>query len=223
MNGPRARSAAVGASAQPDRSAHLTLAEDVVAHEYRQFQQVQGADGRAACQDDWPTFHQMRLAQFLNWPTALLRSYAGDLGAADASGRNLLTEKYARMMSSTEPERYARELEPHLPVLEPERVALTERIVERQVAWAADFMARYPRLSAGMRVLRTAQDTLTDTSFETYLRGELGSYSAATLAGYGEFVDGVARQGGNLTEQTLRWTVLLAGYADLAEAERAQG
>jgi len=200
----------------------LEVAESVVEREWAQFTQVTNEGGPAACQDDLSTFHQMRLSQFLTWPTDLLRSYATDLDEAGSTGRNLLTEKYARMMASTEPGRYAREIAPQLPALDPSRVSAQEDVVARQVAWAVDFCARYPRLGRAMRTLRTTQDTLADTSFETYLRGELGSYSDRTFEGYARLVEETASSGGNLTEQTLRWTVLLVGYADLAEAEAAQ-
>lgn len=210
------------APTRDELAARLDRAEAIVRAEFEQFQHVSSEGGRAACQDDWPTFHQMRLSQFLTWDLGLLASYAGDLAAARRAGRNLLTEKYARMMASTEPERYARELEPHLPALSPERAAEQERIIAIQVGWARDFHGRYPRLGAGMRVLTTAEDTLDATSFETYLRGELGTYSAGTLARYGALVDGVAAEGGNLTESTVALTVALAGHADLDAAEAAQ-
>ncbi len=204
------------------RAELLERAERIVRHEFDRFQLVVGEDGRAACQDDWPTFRQMRLSQFLTWTGPMLDSYRDDLDAADLAGRNLLTEKYARMMESTEPGRFARELAPHLPHLSSARVALQERIVAIQVAWARDFRARYPRLGEAMRVLTTAQDTLADTSFETYLRGELGTYSTRTLRLYSAMVDRMAAAGENLTELTLGWTAALAGFDGLDQAEAAQ-
>lgn len=200
----------------------LATAAQIVEHEWAQFQRVNNDGGRADCQGDWPTFHQMRISQFLTWPIPLLDSYAADLDDADATGRNLLTEKYARMMASTEPDRYAREIGPQLPVLDGARLARQEAVITVQVAWALAFRGEYPRLGQAMRVLRTTQDTLTETSFETYLRGELGTYSLVTLGLYEDLVAATREAGQNLTEQTLTWTVVLAGFADLAEAEAAQ-
>ncbi|PKQ17558.1 MAG: DUF4125 domain-containing protein, partial [Actinobacteria bacterium HGW-Actinobacteria-8] len=196
--------------------------EAIVAHEFAQFQLVSNEGGRAVCQDDWPTFHQMRVSQFLTWTLPMLESYAADLDDADAHGRNLLTEKYARMMESTEPHRYAREIEPHLPRLPAERVVVQEEIVATQVAWAREFRDRYPRLGRAMRVLTTDQDTLADTSFETYLRGELGAYSSRTLGLYRELIDAMSVAGDNLTVRTVGYTVALAGFPDLAAAEAVQ-
>ena len=72
------------------------LREAIVRHEWDQFQRTNNEGGRAACQGNWPVFHQMRLAQFLTWERPLLTSYAADLDAADHVGRNLVTEKYGR-------------------------------------------------------------------------------------------------------------------------------
>ncbi|MBN8882914.1 uncharacterized protein DUF4125 [Salana multivorans] len=200
----------------------VDLAERVVAHEFAQFQLTRNDGGRAACQDDWPTFHQMRLAQFLTWTPGMLRSYEADLDHADAVGRNLVTEKYARMMASTEPERYRVELAPHLPELDPGLLPTIESVVARQVAWAREFRAAYPRLGRAMRLLTSSEDRIDDTSFETYLRGELLTYSPRTLALYADLVADLAARGENLTTRTLHWTVLLSGYEDLDEAEAAQ-
>jgi len=201
----------------------LDKAEAIVKHEFAQFQLVSNEGGRAACQDDWPVFHQMRVSQFLTWTLPMLDSYAADLGDADASHRNLLTEKYARMMASTEPERYAREIEPHLPVLDTARIADQEHIIATQVTWARAFRDSYPKLGDAMRLLTTDQDTLTDTSFETYLRGELGTYSERTLALYGAHIEATFEADGNLTTKTIGYTVALAGFENLEAAEAAQG
>lgn len=197
--------------------------EAIVATEWQMFQRVRNEGGRAACQDDLATFQLMRMSQFLTWPTDLLDSYAADLADAELTGRNLLTEKYARMMASSEPERYASDLEPHLPQLSAERITIQEEIIATQLEWEADFIARYPRLGAGMRVLRTEQDTLDTTSYETYLRGELGTYSLQTLVRYRDFVATELAEGKNLAEQTVRLTVRLSGYPDLAAAEAEAG
>lgn len=207
----------------PEEVRRLAVAEEVVAHEWAQFQRVANDGGPADCQGDWPTFHQMRLSQFLTWPLPLLTSYAGDLDAADARGANLLTEKYARMMVSTEPERYARELAPHLPMLGAVRLARQEAVIAVQLGWARELRAAFPRLGRAMRLLTTSQDTLVETSFETYLRGELSTYSGATFARYEAFVEELVAAGENLTTATLGWTVRLGGYADLDEAETALG
>jgi hypothetical protein len=198
------------------------LNERLVHHEWDQFQDTDNEGGRAACQGNWPTFHQMRLSQFAAWPRELAASYAHDLDEADRIGRNLVTEKYGRMMASTFPDEFKRNIEPYIPRLSSERINAQEQVIAQQVAWADDFRTRYPKLGAEMRVLTTAEDTQTATSFETYLRGELGTYSDATFDLYRQFIEDLAAQGRNLTEMTIRNTVLLGGFESLDEAESLQ-
>ena len=200
----------------------MDLVEEVIRREWDQFQHTENEGGRASCQGNWPMFHQMRASQFMTWPEDLLRSYLDDLDEANRVGRNLVTEKYARMMASTAPDEYRERIEPFIPRLSDERVARQERVIAVQVAWARDFRGRYPKLGAAMRVLTTAEDTPEDTSFETYLRGELGTYSDRTMALYEAMVENLQAAGRNLTEQTVANTVRLGGFADLTEAEAAQ-
>ena len=200
----------------------MDLVEEVIRREWDQFQRTENEGGRASCQGNWPMFHQMRASQFTTWPEDLLRSYLDDLDEANRVGRNLVTEKYARMMASTAPDEYRERIEPFIPRLSDERVARQERVIAVQVAWARDFRGRYPKLGAAMRVLTTAEDTPEDTSFETYLRGELGTYSDRTMALYEAMVENLQAAGRNLTEQTVANTVRLGGFADLEEAESAQ-
>ena len=129
------------------------LREAIVRHEWDQFQRTNNEGGRAACQGNWPVFHQMRLAQFLTWERPLLTSYAADLDAADHVGRNLVTEKYGRMMASTAPENFTKNIEPYIPRLSEERAARQEQVIAQQVAWAKDFRERYPKLGEAMRAL----------------------------------------------------------------------
>lgn len=199
------------------------LIERIVRHEWDQFQRTNNEGGRAACQGNWPVFRQMRTSQFMTWTDPLLDSYLADLVEAERVGRNLVTEKYGRMMESTAPQDFHDDIEPYIPRLSDERIATQEHVIATQVAWAEDFHARYPKLGRAMRVLRTAEDTAQSTSFETYLRGELSTYSERTMALYRRFVDDLLRKGRNLTEETIAHTVALAGFADLAEAEAAQG
>ena len=200
----------------------MDLVEEVIRREWDQFQRTENEGGRASCQGNWPMFHQMRASQFMTWPENLLRSYLDDLDEANRVGRNLVTEKYARMMASTAPDEYRERIEPFIPRLSDERIARQERVIDVQVAWARDFRGRYPKLGAVMRVLTTAEDTPEDTSFETYLRGELGTYSDRTMALYEAMVENLQAAGRNLTEQTVANTGRLGGFADLEEAESAQ-
>lgn len=202
-----------------------TLRETIVRHEWDQFQRTNNEGGPAACQGNWPVFHQMRLAQFLTWDRPLLERYSADLDEGEHVGRNLVTEKYGRMMASTAPEEYQSNIEPYIPRLPDDRIRRQEWIITQQLAWAADFRLRYPKLGNAMRTLTTAEDTPSTTSFETYLRGELGTYSPVTFDLYEAMIRerAAADPQRNITEETLLNTVRLGGFDGLAEAEIAQG
>ena len=197
------------------------LAEEITKLEWQQFQLTQNEGGRANCQEDWQTLRIMRMSQFLTWPLDLQESYKKDLERADSNGRNLITEKYARMMESTAPEIFERTIKPYIkPILEPIKSA-QEQIILTQVEWAADFRERYPHLGLAMRVLRTSEDTEENTSFETYLRGELSTYSAETFAKYKAFIEDLTAKNLNLTQMIITNTVRMYGYDSLEAAEYA--
>ncbi|WP_434311040.1 DUF4125 family protein [Hominifimenecus sp. rT4P-3] len=193
--------------------------ERVVQKEWDFFQEVKNEGGRASCQNDPETFFIMRRSQFAPWPEDLLDSYEADLTEAQADGRNPLTEKYAWMMESTCPERFAK-LRPLLPDLSERARQLIESAVSLQLAWMAEYRENYPLLASGNRRLYASEDTPYETSFETYLRGELKTYSERTLKLYVRFLQSFQERGENLTYHTMFHTVLAYGYTSLEDAER---
>lgn len=195
------------------------LVDKIVRLEWEQFDQVKNEGGRADCQDDWNTFSIMRKSQYMTWTEELLASYCNDLTEAAARGWNLITEKYARMMKSTAPERYA-ELEKELPERSEERNAIAEEIIGIQVAWMEEFARSYPKMAGNARSIHTAEDTPYNTSYETYLRGELGTYSETTFVLYGRFIVALNRQGRNLAYDIMDNTAKLYGYANVEDAEK---
>lgn len=196
------------------------LAEEITKLEWQQFQLTQNEGGRANCQGNWATFHIMRMSQFLTWPLDLQESYKKDLERANSNGRNLITEKYARMMESTAPEIFERTIKPYIkPILEP-RKSEQEKIILTQVKWADDFRNHYPHLGLAMRVLKTSEDTEENTSFETYLRGELSTYSDDTFAKYKAFIEDLLAKNLNLTQMIIENTVRMYGYDSLEAADK---
>ena len=63
------------------------------------------------------------------------------------------------------------------------------------------------------------QDGSADTAFETYLKGELLTYSEATLALCEAYLMGCLEKDVNLNEEILRATVHAYGYDSLRDAE----
>lgn len=194
------------------------LVDEIVQMEWKAFDQVKNEGGRAGCQDDFTTFEIMRKSQYMTWTTEMLTRYKADFALQTEKGWNPITEKYARMMESTTPEKYA-QLADSLPPLPEEKKAIIEGIVSIQVAWMEAFATQYPKVAGNARSIHTYEDTPYNTSYETYLRGELGTYSDEMLLLYGAFIAGLAKAGQNLAEQIMTQTVHMYGYPDLKTAE----
>jgi len=196
----------------------IELVDKIVELEWKQFDKVKNEGGRADCQDNWGTFSIMRKSQYLAWTEELLESFYGDLLTADAKGWNLIMEKYARMMQSTAPEKYA-ELEKELPVLNEDRIAIQEAIIKIQVSWMEDFATKYPKMAGNARSIRTEEDSAYNTSYETYLRGEMSTYSENTFVLYGRFITVMLKEGRNLAYEIMKNTAELYGYESVEDAE----
>lgn len=203
---------------QKGESFKAALVNELVSLEWEAFDKVENLGGRANCQDDWNTFSIMRKSQYYTWTEPMLKSYIHDFHAANDRGWNLITEKYGRMMKSTDPVRY-RELEKEFPVIPNQKQEIIEAIVSIQVGWMEDFARRFPKAAGNARSIHTAEDTPFHTSYETYLRGELGTYSDETLDLYGRFIADLCQKEENLAEMTMRNTAFLYGYASLEDLE----
>lgn len=202
---------------EQDDSFKAALINELVSLEWEAFDKVQNEGGRADCQDDWNTFSIMRKSQYLTWTEEMLKSYISDFRRANAGGWNLITEKYGRMMESTTPSRYA-QIKDSLPEMPDVKKEIIDEIVKIQVDWMEEFAARYPK-AGNARSIHTSEDTPFNTSYETYLRGELSTYSDATLDMYGRFIAGLCRENQNLAEMTMRNTAVLYGYSSLEDLE----
>ena len=194
------------------------LIKDIISREWRMFDQVHNQGGRADCQDNRPTFERMRTAQFTPWPKQLLESYLEDLKEAEQNGRNLLTEKYGRMMESTAPEEYEK-IRHFFPELSKERIAMQEETIATETAWNEEFAAAHPKYAGRGRYIHTAEDSAYATSSETYLRGELSTYSDKTAALYGEWIRSLKSSGKNLAAMTADVLVREYGYSSVEDAE----
>ena len=195
------------------------LADEIAALEFEAFDKVKNEGGRASCQNDWPTFSIMRKSQYLTWNRTMLMQYLYDFYREYHRGHNLIEEKYGRMMERTAPEKYE-EIKGHFPELTEEKKAIIEQICGMQVGWMEEFAGKYPALADNARSIHTYEDNPFDTSYETYLRGELGTYSDKMLELYGRYIVEYARAGKNLAEDIMGNSVRMYGYGSIEEAER---
>ena len=196
------------------------IIRDIVSMEWEMFQKVEGIGGRAGCQDQYPTFNIMRSSQFLAWDTGTLECYLQDLNKARVSGRNLITEKYAYMMESTDPEYYRLKLQPHLPPVNGTKSLLIQRILNLLIQWDQEVSREFPKLSQRGRPLEAAADKSGTTSVETYMGGELKTYSEETLQSLLDHLMGEKTRGGNVVRKILEFTTQQYGFASLEDAEK---
>ena len=194
------------------------LAELIARKEFEAFDKVKNQGGRADCQDDWFTFSIMRKSQYLTWNQTMLLQYAYDFDRELAKGHNLIEEKYGRMMESTAPAEYEK-IKEHFPVISPQKKQIIEEVVALQVQWMEAFAAEYPKLAGNARSIHTYEDHLWNTSYETYLRGELSTYSDKMLELYAKYIVEYARAGKNVARDIMEESVWMYGYEGLNEAE----
>jgi len=206
---------------QPERPevAEETLTE-ILEREWDMFQRVRGLDGPAPCQQDRQTFDIMRASQVKVWTQEIAESYVDDLRRADQAGRNLMTEKYARMMESTSPCE-CRRTGVVLPELDEGTARSVDSLVRMSVRWREEVEDAYPFLSGRGRPIRAFEDDRFTTSFETYLRGELSTYGPRTLRLLEEHYRVLAAAGENPAEIILTDTIRRYGLTSLERAEAA--
>jgi hypothetical protein len=129
--------------------------------------------------------------------TETLESYLGDLQRANAEGRNLLTEKYARMDNRIPPLKSNRSI---------------DDIVKLEARWMKELSQKYPRSFKGG-----------SAGFTVYLSSELETYSDETLKLYVSDVSGAEKEGRNLAEERYTWLSRQLGYDSIDDMEGGKG
>ena len=122
------------------------------------------------------------------------------------------------MMRETAPERFAA-MEHLLPPVSGEKKALVEQLVACHLEWAEEFAARFPLYAGTGRALKAADAGWGQTAIETYVRGELTSYSERTLKLYAEFAAQCKAEGVNLTKEIRDNIARSLGLSGSEEAE----
>lgn len=192
--------------------------DEIIKLEFNAFDKVQNEGGRAECQDNWPVFYVMRKSQYMTWTDDMLLCIRDLWLENKAKGWNMITEKYGRMMEHTAPEEY-KELAKYFPEKSERTRAIVDQIAEIQVNWMEDFAKQYPKLATQSRDITSDFDNPYNTSYETYLKGELLTYSEELLKLYAQFIIDLSKNNKNLAQMTIENTAKLQGYKSLDEAE----
>lgn len=201
-------------------SAREQMIFDLASMEWELFQLVHNTGGRASCQDDPDTFFKMRMSQWMVYSDKTLESCMRDFQKAAEDGRNLIFEKYGRMMETTHPEEYER-VKQDFPEISERQRAVVEEIVAQHLEWDRSTAAAYPYLRKNGRLATTREDSADGISMESYLRGELQCFSEETAELILEETKEAAAAGVNLQEQMIGNEVRFYGYESLERAEEA--
>lgn len=194
------------------------MIDEIIQREWDFFQKVENIGGRATCQNDFETFYLQRQGQFQVFYPEVNEAYLEDLKLYKEIGRNPITEKYAYMMESTDPVYYDL-IKKQLPDRTEDQMKIIDSICQIEVSMREVFNDKYPKLSGNARDTYTSDDEKEKTSFETYLRGELSTYSSRTLYLYGRMLADMLEKDQNIVLMIQEKTVQAYGYQSLDDIE----
>ena len=193
----------------------LPIVKKIVAIEWQMFDKTKNFGGRADCQDNFAYFNLMRRSQYLSWNIELLKSYLADLEDGLKNGVNFITNKYAYMAKNNDPQ-YFKKIKGLLPPISSYREALQEEIIRVQIAGLEEFLQTHPAMRSNIRTIYSHEDSNCSTSYETYLRGEISTYSEHTLLCYARYVATLEVNGDSIAQKIIRMTAFLANTSVIA-------
>ena len=191
------------------------IIEKILEKEWNFFSNLNNIGGRASCQDNKEDFIIMRKCQWLTFNEETLLSYLDDLNLE----YNPLFIKYAEMMKYNSPKEYER-IKIYLKNISEEKNSLVNKIMLIYMKWEEDFFERFPIFSSMGRPLYSKDDDDIDTSIETYLKGELLSYSEKTLKLYLEHIENSKEKNINLVIKNMDNLAKAQGFKDSEEVEK---
>ena len=186
----------------------------ILEKEWKYFSNLNNIGGRADCQDNREDFIIMRKSQWETFNEETLLSYLEDLN----SKNNPLFQKYAQMMKYNSPEEYEK-IKDILEKASEEKTDLVNKIMFIYMEWEKEFFERYPIFSSMGRPLYSSEDDDIETSIETYLRGELLSYSEKTLKLYLNYVIDNKEKNINLAIKNMDNLARMQGFNDSNDVE----
>ena len=186
----------------------------ILEKEWKYFSNLNNIGGRADCQDNREDFIIMRKSQWETFNEETLLSYLEDLN----SKNNPLFQKYAQMMKYNSPEEYEK-IKDILEKASEKKNDLVNKIMFIYMEWEKEFFERYPIFSSMGRPLYSSEDDNIETSIETYLRGELLSYSEKTLKLYLNYVIDNKEKNINLAIKNMDNLARMQGFNDSNDVE----
>lgn len=197
------------------------IIKEIISIEWDMFQNVHNMGGRASCQDNWKTFYIMRWSQFSCWTDEMRELYLQHLKNAKGKGRNLLAEKYGRMMEKTESNYYKTEIEPFIPRISAHKRIVITKIISVLVIWEREFAEIYPSLARRSRPITSDEEFSGAVAMETYQKCELCTYSEALLDVYLSYIEELKAEGKSISIMEREAMIKFYGYASIEDAEAA--
>lgn len=190
------------------------IINEILEKEWKYFSNLNNIGGRADCQDNREDFIIMRKSQWETFNEGTLLSYLEDLN----SKNNPLFQKYAQMMKYNSPEEYEK-IKDILEKPSEEKTDLVNKIMFIYMEWEKEFFERYPIFSSMGRPLYSSEDDNIETSIETYLRGELLSYSEKTLSLYLDYIIDNKEKNINLAIKNMDNLAKMQGFNNSEDVE----
>jgi hypothetical protein len=172
--------------------ANENLIQHIVDLEWPMFHAVKASEP-AACQEEERTFRLMRWMSHSVLPAPILEAMAAHLEQATAQGRNLMTEKYARMGNQIPPLKDS---------------PLIGAIVAAERSWMQALNRLYPLTFPGA-----------GERFEAYLAADLETWSDQALELYHGFVQAALAGDRNPVQARYGNLFKRLGYASIEERE----
>lgn len=165
--------------------------EKILAAELDSFRSVPTC-GPNQCLEHPQAFKLHRKAQFSIFSTKTLKSYLKDLKRARKHNQNLMTYKYARM-------------DKLIPRANDSR--LVAEVGGIMIEWQLQLEDKYPEIMRRARPVTSEQNNSLETSFATYLKAELETYSEQTLDLLHQDLIKLKAEGKNGSEEVYRYLV----------------
>ena len=182
-----------------------SIVDEIVKIEYSMFKKLNNIGGEASCQKNYDYFKLMRESQYLTYNMELLKSYLHDLELAVDNNYNLLEIKYGFMEQTTDPANYEK-IKDRLPKLSEFQTNVISSVCEIVLQMKEEY-DKTPH--AKMRDNSSIYDNYNNASYETYLKGELSSYSENTLYLYARMIANISNNKQNIVLMTTLYTYFL--------------
>ena len=180
----------------------VEIISDIIERELNMFINVRSRYP-VSCQENPQSFRLHRDSQFAIWSEETLLSYRNDLIEAAAQGNNLMTLKYARM-------------EGIIPPLK--KNPMIDKIVQTGVESQKAILKKYTNVFSNPRPI--TDDGGGTTSFSTYLKSELETYSDQTLCLLQRDILMCKKTGQSWSEETYLRLVQKLGFESLDKIQK---